>query len=77
MRIAKAPVLLSSAVIAFIAFALPVPVLALQSEASYPVKSARWIVSFPAGVSNDLVARTIGQKLSDSLGQQFVVDTIH
>jgi tripartite-type tricarboxylate transporter receptor subunit TctC len=33
-----------------------------------------WIVSFPAGGPNDIVARIIGQYLSDHLGQQFVIE---
>lgn len=74
MRIAKAPVLPSCAVIAFITFVTSIPAPAQESEASYPVKPVRFVVPFPAGASNDLVARTIGQKMSDSLGQQFVVD---
>lgn len=41
---------------------------------NYPNKPVRWIVPFPAGASNDIVARTIAQKLNESLGQQFLVD---
>jgi len=46
-----------------------------QSPATnYPAKPVRWVVPFPAGASNDIVARTIAQKLNDSLGQQFLID---
>ncbi len=46
-----------------------------QSPATnYPNKPVRWIVPFPTGASNDIVARTIAQKLNESLGQQFLVD---
>jgi tripartite-type tricarboxylate transporter receptor subunit TctC len=42
---------------------------------SYPAKSVRMVVPFAAGAgSNDIMARLIAQKLSDSFGQQFVVD---
>ena len=41
---------------------------------SYPSKPVRIIVPFPAGGGTDVVARAIGVKLSDSLGQPFVVD---
>ncbi|MEO7403038.1 MAG: tripartite tricarboxylate transporter substrate binding protein [Burkholderiales bacterium] len=41
---------------------------------SYPSKTVRIIVPYPAGGGNDLVARMIGQKLTDSLGQTFVVE---
>ena len=40
----------------------------------YPNKPVRWIVPFPPGASNDLVARLIGQKLAEAWGQQFVID---
>ena len=42
---------------------------------TYPVKSVRMVVPFAAGAgSNDIMARLIAQKLTDALGQQFVVD---
>ena len=41
---------------------------------TFPVKSIRMIVTFPAGSGADIVARTVGQKMAESLGQQVVVD---
>jgi tripartite-type tricarboxylate transporter receptor subunit TctC len=41
---------------------------------AYPHKPVRVIVAFAAGGFADTVARQIGQKLSDRLGQQFVID---
>ena len=41
---------------------------------TYPVKPIRMIVTFPAGSGADIVARTVGQKMAESLGQQVVVD---
>jgi tripartite-type tricarboxylate transporter receptor subunit TctC len=41
---------------------------------SYPTRPVHWIVSFPAGGPNDVVARLIGQWLSERLGQQFVIE---
>ena len=41
---------------------------------SYPVRPVRVIVPSQAGGGADIVARTIGQKLTEVLGQQFVVD---
>ncbi len=41
---------------------------------SYPTRPVRWIVSFAAGGANDIVARLIGQFLSEKLGQQIVVE---
>ena len=39
---------------------------------TYPVKPIRMIVTFPAGSGADIVARTVGQKMAESLGQQVV-----
>ena len=36
--------------------------------------AAGFVVSFAAGGSNDIMARLVGQKLSESMGQQVVVD---
>jgi tripartite-type tricarboxylate transporter receptor subunit TctC len=41
---------------------------------TYPTRPVRLVVSVPAGGSPDIVARVLGQWLSDRLGQQFVVD---
>ena len=43
-------------------------------SADYPVRDVEMIVSFPAGGSNDIVARIVGQYLSDILGQQVIVE---
>lgn len=40
----------------------------------YPAKSVRWIVPYAPGGSSDILARLIGQKLSESWGQTVVVD---
>lgn len=41
---------------------------------SYPVKSVRIIVPFAAGGSTDVIARVVGQKMGEMLGQTFVID---
>ena len=41
---------------------------------AYPAKPIRIIVSYPAGGANDIVARSVGQKLSEILGASIVVD---
>jgi len=55
----------------FSALALPIgSALALD----YPTRPVRFIVGYPAGGSTDIVARLVGQKLSERLGQQFVIE---
>lgn len=44
------------------------------AETDWPTKPVRILVSFPPGGASDLVARLLAEKLSASLGQQFVVE---
>jgi tripartite-type tricarboxylate transporter receptor subunit TctC len=44
------------------------------SAQTYPTRSVRLIVGFPAGNASDTFARLIAQSLSERLGQQFVVE---
>lgn len=41
---------------------------------AWPAKPVRWVVPFSAGGVADIPARIIGQRLSESLGQQIVIE---
>jgi tripartite-type tricarboxylate transporter receptor subunit TctC len=55
------------------AAAVPAISSAAWSQA-YPSRPVRFIVGFPAGNAPDIIARLIGQILSERLGQQFVIE---
>lgn len=59
-----------TAALTLAAFALPAAVLAQQ----YPSRAVRIIVPFSAGGPTDILARLLAQRLTESLGQQFIVD---
>jgi tripartite-type tricarboxylate transporter receptor subunit TctC len=40
----------------------------------YPLRPVHLIVGYPAGGTTDILARLVGQYLSERLGQQFVID---
>ncbi len=40
----------------------------------YPTKPIRWLVGFAPGASNDIIARLIAVRLTESFGQQVLVD---
>jgi len=41
---------------------------------TYPTRPVKFVVPFPAGGSNDIIARLLAQKLSERTGQQFIVE---
>ena len=45
-----------------------------QSVAAYPSKPIKIVVPFPAGGTSDVLARLIGQKMTESWGQPVVID---
>ena len=57
--------------IASLAFLSP---LASLAQAGYPSKPIRVIVPFAAGSTTDIIARAIADKMSQSMGQQLVID---
>ena len=40
----------------------------------YPTRPVKWVVGYPPGGATDIIARLIGQRLSEKLGQQFVIE---
>jgi tripartite-type tricarboxylate transporter receptor subunit TctC len=59
-----------------IAIALPVALCAGHAfgQSGYPVKPIRLVVTFPPGASNDVIARTVGEKMQEAWGQPIVID---
>ena len=55
-----------------IAFALLCPTLALAQD--FPASPIHLIVPFPPGGPNDIIARTIGQRMSEILKQPIIID---
>jgi tripartite-type tricarboxylate transporter receptor subunit TctC len=41
---------------------------------TYPSRPVRFMVGFPAGNAPDIIARLVGQWLSERLGQQFIIE---
>jgi tripartite-type tricarboxylate transporter receptor subunit TctC len=59
----------------FAATAASLPAFACVARAEdYPSRPVRMVVGFYAGSGPDILARLIGQWLSDRLGQQFIID---
>ncbi len=62
----KAPQLLAAALLVLSSTAV--------AAQTYPARPIRLIVPFPPGGSSDLVARVVGQKMSDNWNRQVVID---
>jgi tripartite-type tricarboxylate transporter receptor subunit TctC len=56
------------------AFALALVALAAVAQENWPARAVRFIVPSSPGGGTDLYARQLAQALSESLGQQFIVD---
>jgi tripartite-type tricarboxylate transporter receptor subunit TctC len=40
----------------------------------YPTRPVKWVVGYPPGGATDIIARLIAQRLSERLGQQFIIE---
>lgn len=59
----------------FIVGILNIPLSWAQSTTqTFPTKSIRFVVPFPPGGGNDILARALAPKMSEILGQQVVID---
>ena len=56
------------------AFALSLGALPAASAADYPARAVHFVVPYPPGGTTDVLARIIGQWLSEKMGQQFIVE---
>jgi len=54
--------------------ALPLTAGSASAQAKYPSKSVHWIVGYVPGGTTDILARLMGQYLSEKTGQQFIVE---
>lgn len=64
---------IATAVLATLAASVA-PTWAQGAAAGYPNKALRLVVPFPPGGGNDILARTLGQRLAEVVSQQVVVD---
>jgi tripartite-type tricarboxylate transporter receptor subunit TctC len=69
LRAARRPLLLALAGLALGAVTLPV-----LAQSDFPSKPIRFIVPYAPGGTTDLVARTVGQKISEKLGKPVVIE---
>ena len=60
--------------ITFACLCLSAAVAGPAAAQDYPNRPVRWVVGYPAGGTTDILARVVGQRLSEKLGQQFVIE---
>jgi tripartite-type tricarboxylate transporter receptor subunit TctC len=63
-----------NAVLAVVTLSLAATSTAVAADTRWPTKPIRLIVPFPNGAASDVLGRTLGQRLSEIYGQQFIVD---
>lgn len=68
VRLFRAPVLAASALVFLLGHVLP------ADAAGYPTRNVTLVVAFTPGGPSDLLARIVGRRLSEMLGQPFVIE---
>jgi tripartite-type tricarboxylate transporter receptor subunit TctC len=49
---------------------------AVLAQSQFPSRTVRVVVPFPAGATTDMLARLLSQRLSETMGQSFVVENV-
>ena len=65
---------LRATITGLLCFSIVAAATAPSAAADYPNRPVRWLIGFPAGGAVDIVARIMGQWLSERFGQQFIVE---
>ncbi len=58
----------------FVALAVTTTAAVAQPAAKFPIKPVRIIVAFPPGSSTDIVARVVGERLTEIWGQNVIIE---
>jgi tripartite-type tricarboxylate transporter receptor subunit TctC len=58
----------------FVICIFPLVTIGAASALDYPTKPVRWVVPYTPGGATDIVARIMGQWLSERLGKQFIIE---
>lgn len=65
---------MKSLTLATVVLGLAATLVTPAAQAAYPERPIRWIVPFPAAGAMDNIARTLGEEMSQTLGQSIVVE---
>ncbi len=74
MRNVRTGILMAVAAMASLPALVPEASAQAAASKAYPVKTIRMVLPFPPGGATDIMARRIGQKLSERWGQQVLIE---